>query len=250
MRIITAPARKMKEDDSLPFTGLPVFLKETEEIKETIDALDYEGKKRVWECGDRIARENLDRFAHMNLYSVLTPAILSYDGIQYAYMAPEAFDETEFQYVQKHLRILSGFYGVLKPMDGVTPYRLEIKARLSVNGCKDLYAYWGNKLYEEVRDESHVIVNLASKEYSRAMEPYLKSEDTYLTCVFGVNEGGRVVQKGVYAKMARGMMIRWMAEHQIEDYHDLKLFDEAGYVYSEKHSDENHYVFLKNPKDS
>ena len=100
MRIITAPARKMKEDDSLPFTGLPVFLKETEEIKETIDALDYEGKKRVWECGDRIARENLDRFAHMNLYSALTPAILSYDGIQYAYMAPEAFDETEFEEFQ------------------------------------------------------------------------------------------------------------------------------------------------------
>ena len=80
----------------------------------------------------------------MKLKSQLTPAILSYEGIQYQYMAPSVFEENQYDYIQEHLRILSGFYGVLKPMDGVTPYRLEMQAKLSVQGKKNLYDFWGN----------------------------------------------------------------------------------------------------------
>lgn len=246
MRIITAPAKRMREDDSLPFTSLPVFVKEAEELKDIINGLSYADQKRAWACSDRIAMDTAEKFAHMNLYSALTPAILSYDGIQYAYMAPEAFEEEQFAYCQKHLRILSGFYGVLKPFDGVTPYRLEMNARLKMDGYKSLYDFWKDRLYEEVKDESRVIVNLASKEYSKAIEPYITEEDRFLTCVFGMEENGRVVQKGVYAKMARGMMIRWMAEEQIEDTEQLKQFHEGGYAYSETESQENSFVFLKN----
>ena len=140
----------------------------------------------------------------MDLNKRLTPAILSYEGIQYQYMAPAIFEKGMLDYIQEHLRILSGFYGVLRPMDGVTPYRLEMQARASIDGSKNLYDFWGEELYEEVRDESGIIINLASKEYSKAIEGFLTPKDTMITCVFGDLEDGKVVQKGTYAKMARG----------------------------------------------
>ena len=147
----------------------------------------------------------------MDLTKNLTPALLAYDGIQYTYMAPAVFEDGQFDYVQEHLRILSGFYGVVKPLDGVVPYRLEMQAKAAVSGHKNLYDFWGDSLYQEVMDESGILINLASKEYSKCIEKYLRPEDRYITCIFGELEGGRVVQKGVYAKMARGEMVRFMA---------------------------------------
>ncbi|MBP3927225.1 MAG: peroxide stress protein YaaA, partial [Clostridium sp.] len=194
-----------------------------------------------------IAEQNYERFRTMDLERGLTPALLSYEGIQYQYMAPAVFEKGMLSYVQEHLRILSGFYGVLKPMDGVTPYRLEMQAKAAVEGAKDLYTFWGGRLYEEVLDEDRIVVNLASKEYSRCIEQYLQPGDTFLTCVFGELSGGRVVQKGTYAKMARGEMVRYMAEHQIQELEKLKGFDRLDYAFSEIYSTEREYVFLRKP---
>ena len=112
-------------------------------------------------------------------------SIWRHEGIAYQYMAPSVFESGQLQYVQEHLRILSAFYGVVKPLDGVTPYRLEMQARAKIGGKKDLYEYWGGHLYREVLDESRILINLASKEYSRCVEKYLQPEDVYITCVFG-----------------------------------------------------------------
>ena len=173
----------------------------------------------------------------MDLTKNLTPALLAYDGIQYTYMAPAVFEDGQFDYVQEHLRILSGFYGVVKPLDGVVPYRLEMsakgtsfasQAKAAVDGRRNLYDFWGGSLYQEVigcrartasasssrtahEMDGRILINLASKEYSKCIEKYLRPEDRYITCVFGELTGGRVVQKGVYAKMARGEMVRFMA---------------------------------------
>ena len=86
----------------------------------------------------------------MDLTKNLTPALLAYDGIQYTYMAPAVFEDGQFDYVQEHLRILSGFYGVVKPLDGVVPYRLEMQAKAAVDGRRNLYDFWGDSLYQEV----------------------------------------------------------------------------------------------------
>ena len=179
MRIIISPAKKMKVDtDTLSAMGTPVFLETVERIMTWMKRLSYEEAKELWGCNDKIAGQNYRRFQEMDLYGNLTPAILSYEGIQYQYMAPAVFEEGMLAYVQEHLRILSGFYGVLKPMDGVTPYRLEMQAKAGIGGKKDLYEYWGRSLYDEVTKEDHVIVNLASKEYSQCIERYLADGDT------------------------------------------------------------------------
>lgn len=246
MRIIISPAKKMNvDDDSLEFIDLPVFLKESNYLKEWMQQLSFEEAKALWGCNEKLAEKNYKNLKNMNLETQLTPAILAYEGIQYQYMAPSVFENKMFSYVQNNLRILSGFYGVLKPMDGVVPYRLEMQAKTNIDGVKGLYNFWGSRLYEEVIDDTHIIVNLASKEYSKCIEKYLKPEEHYVTCVFGEISNGKVVQKGTYAKMARGEMVRFMAENNISEIEDIRRFDRLGYKYNIEKSTDTKYVFVK-----
>lgn len=246
MRIIISPAKKMNIDtDTFCYENLPRFLEETGRLMEWIQGLSFEEMQKLWCCNDKIAELNYQRFCDMNLYKNLTPALISYEGIQYQYMAPEVFTKAEWEYVEEHLRILSGFYGVLKPMDGVTPYRLEMQAKAKADGAKNLYDYWGRKLYEEVLDEDRMVLNLASKEYSKCIEKYLKPQDTYITCIFGEWKEDKVIQKGTQAKIARGEMVRFMAEKEIEDIEEVKGFQCSGYRFREELSSETEYVFIK-----
>lgn len=246
MRIIISPAKKMRVDeDTLDWYDLPVFLKDTNRLMEWIKSLSPKEAKELWNCNDKIAAQNYERFQTMNLKNRLTPAILSYEGIQYQYMAPAVFEDKMLEYVQKHLRILSGFYGVLKPMDGVTPYRLEMQAKTMVDGIDGLYDFWGSRLYEEVVDDSRVIINLASREYSRCIEAYLNPRDRFITCVFGEWSNGKVIQKGTYAKMARGEMVRFLAEQEISEPEAMKNFSRLGYSFEKELSTETEYVFIK-----
>lgn len=249
MRIIISPAKKMNvADDVLPYQGLPVFLDRTEEILEWLWSLSLKEAQGLWGCSDKLAQLNYERLQTMELRKRLSPAVLAYEGIQYKYMAPAVFEDVMLEYVQRSLRILSGFYGVLKPMDGVVPYRLEMQAKAAVGGSGDLYEFWGRSLYEETIDESGIIINLASKEYSRCIEKYLQSRDVYITCVFGELDGGKVKQKGTYAKMARGEMVRFMAENQVTEPEGLKGFDRMGYSFSEKFSTNTEFVFIRGGK--
>lgn len=246
MRIIISPAKQMRIDtDTFCCEKLPVFLEKTEQLMHWIQMLTYDEQKKLWCCNDKIAGENAERFARMDLRKNLTPAILSYDGIQYTYMAPAVFEDGQYEYVEEHLRILSGFYGVLKPMDGLVPYRLEMQAKIQMGNCQSLYDFWGDALYQEVMDKSRVLINLASKEYSRAIEKYLRPEDRYITCIFGEAEGGKIVQKGVYAKMARGEMIRYLAGIQAEEPELIKNFHQSGYEFDEARSNDTTYVFVR-----
>lgn len=245
MKIIISPAKKMNVDtDIYVVKSKPHFLDNTKEIMNWIRSLSREEMKKLWACNDQIADLNYERFRKMELEKHLTPAVISYEGIQYQYMAPGVFTEDAWNYVEEHLRILSGFYGVLRPMDGVTPYRLEMQAKAKVAGTKDLYGYWGETLYQAVLDESRIILNLASREYSKCIEKYLHPEDTFITCVFGEWKGGKVVQKATQAKMARGEMVRFMAENQIEDLEEIKKFDRMDFKYHKELSSEREFVFI------
>ena len=244
MRIILSPAKRMNEDlDTLAPQGLPIYIGHTEEILSWLREQSQESLQKLWKCNDKIAAQNVERLEHMDLYSRLTPALLSYEGIAYQYMAPVVFENAQFDYVQKHLRILSGFYGVLRPMDGVVPYRLEMQTKAAVKGHRDLYSLWGDSLYQAVKDESGIIINLASKEYSKCIEKYLTKDDTYITIVFCEQANGKLVTKGTYAKMARGEMVRFMAEKGIESPRKINNFDRLGYVYRKDLSTDRKYVF-------
>ena len=246
MRIIISPAKKMKVDtDSFPYRDLPVFLSNTEEICGELQSMSYEELKELWKCNDQIAQLNVRRLQDMDLYNRLTPAVLAYEGIQYQYMAPGVFTDQEFGYIQEHLRILSGFYGILCPFDGVTPYRLEMQAKLKIGECKDLYAYWGDRLAQTLCAESNCILNLASREYSICVSKYLPDTARFITCVFGEENDGKVIEKGTMCKMARGEMVRFMAQYQIENPDQIKSFDRLNYRFDESRSDDSTYIFLR-----
>lgn len=250
MRIVISPAKKMKTDtDTFAAEGLPVFLEHAGRLMREIQKLSRTDAQALWACSDRLAEQNFERFRGMDLEQNLTPALLSYEGLQYQHMAPVVFTEDALAYVQEHLRILSGFYGMLRPLDGVTPYRLEMQAELSVDGRKDLYDFWGGTLYDALQADNadRVIVNLASKEYARAIESYVKPQDTFLTVIFAESVNGKLRQKGTYAKMARGEMVRFLAERGAGSPEEMKDFSVMGYRYEAKRSDAQTYVFVRDP---
>lgn len=246
MRIIISPAKKMNVDtDSFPYRDLPEFLTSTEELCRKMQSMSYEELKKLWKCNDQIAQLNVRRLGDMDLRKGLTPAVLAYEGIQYQYMAPGVFTDGAFAYIQEHLRILSGFYGILKPFDGVTPYRLEMQAKLNIGQYKDLYAYWGDRLAKALFAETGCILNLASKEYSICISKYLPAPVRFITCVFGEEKNGKVIEKGTICKMARGEMVRFMAQNQIQTPEQIRSFDRLNYWFDGVRSDESTYVFLR-----
>lgn len=246
MRIIISPAKKMNVDtDSFAVEGLPRFIDEAEQLKAVLQSMSPRELQALWKCNDAIAGLNVERLRNMDLRRRLTPAILAYEGIQYQYMAPWVFETGHLAYIREHLRILSGFYGLLRPFDGVTPYRLEMQARLRVDGHQDLYAFWGGRLAEQLAAETDLVLNLASREYSRAVEPHLPPSVRFLTCTFGEWKDGKVIEKGTICKMARGQMVRWLAENNITSREDIRAFTDMGYRFSPEQSTENNDVFIK-----
>lgn len=248
MKIIISPAKKMNIVDDIAAKSKPIFLDETQEIVTWLKKKNEGELKNIWKCSDKITQENIERLKKFDAEKAYSPAILSYEGIQYQYMAPSVFENSQYEYLQNNLRIISGLYGVLKPMDAVMPYRLEMQAKVSISGHSNLYEYWGRKIYDEIIDDSHIIINLASKEYSKCVEKYLSKDDKFITCIFGEMVNGKVVQKGVYAKMARGEMVRYMAERQIDDVENIKDFNYLGYSFDEKLSTDSKYVFICDKK--
>ena len=246
MKLLISPAKKMREDgDFLAPRQAPALLERAAVLAEWLRGLDYTALKKLLACNDGIAELNFRRFQEMDLRRPGTPALLSYDGIQYQYMAPHLFTRPQFEYAETHLRILSGFYGVLRPFDGVLPYRLEMGARCSTPFCKSLYDFWGDSLYRTLTAGGEdTLLNLASAEYAKAVRPWVTPPVRWIDVTFGETDGDKVVEKGVYVKMARGEMVRFLAERNAETPEAAQGFDRLGYRFSPAHSTAASYVFF------
>ena len=246
MKIIISPAKKMRVDnDTFVSLSKPAFLDKTLKIKDELTKMELPALQKLWECNDEIAELNFKRLRNMNLERNLTPAVFAYDGLQYQHIAPNVLDEEALDYLQKNLRILSGFYGILRAFDGVVPYRLEMQARLACDGYKNLYTFWNSLLYDELVKDDGEVLNLASKEYSKAVEPFVKNGVRFVTCVFGTYVKGKLKVKATEAKMARGEMVRLCAENNVQSVDEVKAYNVRGYDFNEELSSENEFVFVK-----
>ena len=223
MRIIISPAKQMGEErDFLTPAGRPIYEERAGELAAHLRSLPYGEMKKLLACSDALAQAAYEAYRAMDFSRADTPAILAYRGIQYQYMAPQVFEKAYFAYIQEHLRILSGLYGILRPLDAVVPYRLEMQAKVRFGPWRDLYHFWGDSLCRALTEEG----------------------DAWITCTFGELLGEKLVEKGVYVKMARGEMVRWMAEHSVERPEDLRYFDRLGFSFCPERSDGKHLVFL------
>ena len=250
MKIIISPTKQMKTelDHFLP-ESQPTFLTETKQILNALQQLSLAEAQCLWKCSDKLAIENYERIQSMSFNKGTTPSIASYTGLQYQYMAPDLFTEEALDYIQNHLRILSGFYGVLRPFDRIVPYRLEMQAPLAVARKKHLYDFWGQKIYAALDFNRGPVINLASQEYTKTITPYLKPTDQFIEVSFVSLIQGQPKVKATLAKMARGEMVRFMAENQIQTIEGIKKFDHPDYLFSEDLSTDTKIAFI-NTKDS
>lgn len=248
LRFIVSPAKKMRTQDMPPWPARePALLGRTAELMHAVRELSRDEAQALWACSDRLADLNYERFRTMGLRSDTTAAVVSYEGIQYTHLAAGVMSEEELAWLDEHLRILSGFYGILRPLDGVVPYRLEMQARLAVGGTRNLYEFWGDALYEALAAEGcDTIVNVASVEYARSVTPWVRPDGPrFLTCLFGVTRDGRLRQPATEAKAARGTFVRWCAERGVEDAAELRDFSERRYTLSLERSSDDTLVFVR-----
>ena len=235
----------MKREEYVAPLHRPMFLKEAGELLSFLRSLSDSEMAKVWKVKGALLSSSLSSLSMLSLEDIGSPAIFSYDGIQYTYMSPSSFTDSMLEYAEKNLRIISGLYGLLRPLDGVGTYRLEMESPISIPGYGDLYSYWGGKIASSLMEDDRLLVNLASAEYSKAVLPYLPSTVTVVTPVFLDWEKGRYVSKGVYAKMERGEMVRFLAETGAETVEDIMKFSSRGYEFSRFLSDSNTLCFVR-----
>ncbi|RGL12414.1 YaaA family protein [Collinsella sp. TF08-11AT] len=263
LQVIISPAKQMRAaQDAFEVQGIPPSAHETARLHRAL--LDIErnegsgGLQALWNVSDKLLGPCLNTLREFRpilnngdldnpaLARHLSPAVMSYHGIQYESMAPEVMDSAQLAWLQDHLWILSGLYGCARPFHGVSPYRLEMGAKLAVDDARDLYAFWGDKLARVIAPagSNATIVNLASVEYAKAVLPHAAQDTTVITCLFGEDvRNDKPVQRSTASKKARGSMVRWMAENKLEDVSGLTAFN-IGYRHIPELSDKNTLVFM------
>ncbi len=171
-------------------------------------------------------------------------AAFSYDGLAYRSLNAASLDERALGSLQGRVRILSALYGVLRPLDAIRPYRLEMHSRVRVYG-QSLYAYWGADIAWALYEETRSVVNLASEEYASAVRPYVPADARFIDVEFRVLRKGRLCIPPPYAKMARGRMARYIAEHAIDEPDGLRAFEEDGWRLDPVRSSGDRLVFSR-----
>lgn len=253
MLMVISPAKTL-DYESPPATQIssqPDFLDDACELVDQLKTLEPHDISNLMGVSDKLGQLNAERFRNWQTpftQNNARQAVLAFKGDVYTGLDAESFSDKEFEIAQKRLRILSGLYGVLKPLDLMQPYRLEMGTKFENNRGKDLYAFWGNKITDELnrllKADDRVLVNLASNEYFRSVRK--KELDARLvTPQFKDWKNGQYKMISFYAKKARGLMCRYAIQNNITQAEDLKGFDLEGYRFSDEHSDTDNWVFLR-----
>ena len=253
MKILISPAKSLDFDsniDSLKCTQ-PVFLNKTSQINSVLkekspkDLMQLQGiSQKLSDLNWKRNNDYVDN--HNNKNS--RPAVFAFNGDVYSGIDVKTLSEDKVYDLQKSLRILSGYYGVLKPLDLIQPYRLEMGTKLAVNGSKNLYKFWSENITNSILAEmskEDLLINLASNEYFEAFDKK-KFDGRIISPVFKDFKNGKLKIISFYAKKARGMMVRYIVDNSVSSYNELLGFNLGNYSYNEAEtSDKNFPVFTR-----
>ena len=254
MLTLLSPAKKMNMTPTK--TGVPItkprLLDDIHELAIVAKTQTAEDLKRLMHISDNLATMNFERFQSFNLdnrSNTAKPAGLAFDGDVYWGLEAESLSKKTLSYAQDHLRILSGLYGVLRPMDAIQPYRLEMGTKMATKRGKSLYEFWGagiaDQLNKDLADHSDTtVVNLASNEYFKAVNSKALGR-TVIAAKFLNVKDGKARSLMYYAKHARGSMARWIMENRVDRAEGLKDFDADGYTLDAKASTDSELVFSR-----
>lgn len=244
MKVIISPAKKMKLSEGYPLAiSKPIFLNKSKLLLKEIQKLSLEELQKKFRCNYKIASFAYENYLDFS-FDFGSAAILSYDGIQYTYMQAKVFTNEEYLFLQEHLIILSAFYGLVRPLDEIKPYRLEMGINFFINN-QNLYEFWGAEIAKYLSQDNEEIINLASEEYSKVVSNYLNDKQRIINVYFYDDDKGKLREKGVYCKMARGMMVRFIAENKINNPQQLQQFNLMGYRFDFDLSNKNNYIFKR-----
>jgi hypothetical protein len=256
MIAILSPAKKLDENkltQEPEYISQPQFLDDAVILNSYLKKMKTKAIGKLMDLSPNLAELNFERFQSWEKEHTLEnskPAILTFNGDAYLGLDANSFSQKDLDYAQNHLRILSGMYGLLKPLDLIQAYRLEMGRKLNTKKHDNLYGFWGSKLNEQLNKDieksgSPYLINVASGEYSRAAN-LNQIKATIITCEFKEGKDGVYKAIMVYAKKARGLMSRFIIENQINEPEHLKAFDSENYVFSPSKSSELNYVFTRN----
>jgi hypothetical protein len=253
MLTVISPAKTL-DFDTPPTTqtySQPRFLPQSEKLINTLRKMSTADIASLMKLSDKLAGLNVARYQSWQTPFDLDnakQAVLAFQGDVYTGLNAETLDEEQLAFAQNHLRILSGLYGVLKPLDLIQPYRLEMGTKLENAKGNDLYTFWGSEIRQSLQAEEamqdEVLINLASNEYFKAVEAK-KLSARIITPVFKDWKNGQYKMISFYAKKARGMMSRYIIEHQIQDPDRIKKFDTDGYRFNADMSKKDEWVFIR-----
>lgn len=252
MKIVISPAKTINETSPLPTErySSAIFTKEIAEVHAALQPLSPQKLSALMSISPKLAELNWQRnqvFMMPLTPQNARPALFAYDGDVYEGLDAYSLAEAQIDKLQESLRILSGLYGVLKPLDLIAPYRLEMGIKLPVGKAANLYAFWKERITQALNDEleeGELFINLASEEYFKVIDT-AKLKTSVITPVFKDYKGDTLKIVSFYAKKARGRMVRYLAENDIRSAEDLKGFNADGYVFSEKFSEGNTLVFVR-----
>ncbi len=242
MKIIISPAKKLTNHNiSISNPSTIHFYEETKYLVDQLRNYTVADFKNIMSLSDNLAKLNFDRYQQWDLTSKkVNPAIFIFQGDVYKGLRAEDFSESELNFAQVNLRIISGLYGIVKPLDLIFPYRLEMGTHIETNFGSNLYEFWGEKLNHFLSSEmepNDTLVNLASNEYSKSLK--LESmPQKIVTPVFKDYKNGKLKVISFFAKKARGEMANFIIKNRISNSEDLKLFTNNGYVFSEHNNGE------------
>lgn len=259
MLFVISPAKTLDFESSSLTEDLtqPVFQKESAELVDIMREYTWSDLSKMMSVSEKIARLNVERFQSWQLPFTLQnakQAVFAFKGDVYTGLAVETMDKSGIDYLQQHLRILSGLYGLLKPLDLMQAYRLEMGTKLGHSACQDLYQFWGSKITEQLNkdldsDGHSYLINLASNEYFKAVQSKKLSRPV-ITPVFKDEKNGNYKIISFYAKKARGLMMRFASDNAIEQPEDLKAFNYEGYQFNQSESSDLTWVFTRKEQKS
>lgn len=254
MLIVISPAKTLDYDSPLATKkrSQPAFLNEAEALVNELRELAPHDISKLMSVSDKLGTLNFDRYQQWSRPFSATnarQAVLAFKGDVYTGMAAENFSDEDFTYAQDHLRILSGLYGLLRPLDLMQPYRLEMGTRFANAGGNNLYAFWDEKITRALnkaiaKSGSKVLVNLASNEYFKAVVPAVLDAEL-VTPVFKEKKGDNYKVVSFLAKKARGVMSAWIIHNRVDEPADIKKFRKDGYRYNKAMSTPTEWVFTR-----
>lgn len=253
MLMVVSPAKNLDYESPLATEKhtQPQFLDDACELIDQLKTLEPHQVSNLMGISEKLGQLNAERFQQWHTPFTpenARPAALAFNGDVYTGLAAQEFSNKEFEFAQKHLRILSGLYGILRPLDLMQPYRLEMGTKFENKRGKDLYEFWGDiitdALNSELQADDGVLVNLASNEYFKSVRKK-KLDARMITPQFKDWKNGQYKMISFYAKKARGLMCRYAITNGITRADDLKGFDLAGYRFSEEQSSGDNWTFLR-----